>query len=65
LSKKSFTLFEVLLSLIILSIVVSGISRLYIDNDITENYYTLQKMENEFVTTGEVTNTTNIKITNY
>ncbi|MEA3384344.1 MAG: prepilin-type N-terminal cleavage/methylation domain-containing protein [Campylobacterota bacterium] len=63
--KQSFTLFEVLISLVILGIVVSSISKIYTKNDTTKIYYQLQDMENEFVTTNKVTSTPDIKIKSY
>ena len=63
--KNSFTLFEVLVSLIVLSIVISSISKLTIDNDTTEIYYELQTLENSFISSGVVNQTENIKIVSY
>ncbi len=64
-NKKSFTLFEVLVSLVILSVVISGVAKLYTKKETVTTYYELQNMENEFVSTGKVTNTTQIKIKSY
>ena len=64
-NKKSFTLFEVLVSLVILSVVISGVSKLYTKKETTETYYELQNMENEFIATKKVTSTQTIKIKSY
>ena len=63
--KNSFTIFEVLVSLVILSIVVSNISKLYSQKDTSKTYYELQNMENEFISTNKVSSTQNIKIKSY
>jgi len=64
-NKNSFTLFEVLISLIILSVVIANISKIYTNKNTTKVYYELQNMENEFISTNHVTNTNNIKIKTY
>jgi len=61
LNKNSFTLFEVIISLIILSIVISSVVKLYTKNNSVKIYYNLEKMENEYITTKKVTNSDNIK----
>ncbi len=63
--QRAFSLFEVLVSLVILSVLLVSISKLYIEKDTNSLYYELQKMENEFVTSQTITNTTNIKIQSY
>ena len=47
--KTCFTLFEVLVSLIILSIMLISISKLLVDNTNLEVYKKLQKDENSFI----------------
>lgn len=52
--KKGFTLFEVLVSLVIFAIVLSGIQKLFVDHDTIPTYYELQKIENNYIQTGTV-----------
>ena len=59
--KKGFTLFEVLISLVILGVVLSGISKLFVKNDDVEIYYELQRIENNYIETKTVQNSENIK----
>jgi len=61
LNKNSFTLFEVLISLVILSIMLSGISRLFITDDTNKIYYELQNIENNYIENNSVENSDNIK----
>ena len=63
--KNGFTLFEVLVSLIVLSMVISSISKLNMNNNTTEIYYELQALENNFISSGVVNQTENIKIVSY
>ncbi|MEA2049511.1 MAG: prepilin-type N-terminal cleavage/methylation domain-containing protein [Campylobacterota bacterium] len=59
--KNSFTILEVLVSLIILSLVVVSTIKLYENNNTNSAiYYQLQNQENEFITTHKVTNSENI-----
>ena len=60
-NKNSFTLFEVLISLVILSIVISGISKLFVKNDINQRYYELQIIENNYIENNLIKNNENIK----
>ncbi len=63
--KRAFSLFETLISLIILSIVISGFSLLFTQNISYQRYKDLQIQENEFYQNATVTNTSDIKfITN-
>jgi prepilin-type N-terminal cleavage/methylation domain-containing protein len=59
--KRSFTLFETLITLIILSIIISGFSQLFTTNISYQTYKDLQIIENEFYLNKTVTNTKNIK----
>jgi Tfp pilus assembly protein PilV len=59
--KKSFSLFETLISLIILSIIISGFSQLFKSNISYQTYKDLQSIENEFYQTNKVNNTDKIK----
>ena len=61
-NKNSFTLFEVLVSLIILSVVISGISKLFVNNNTNKIYYELQDIENNYIENNKVNNTNNIKL---
>lgn len=59
--KKGFSLFEVVLSFIILSIVIVNISKSFKNSDNIENYYELQKQENSFIEFRSVNSTHKIK----
>ena len=58
---KSFSLFETLLSLIILSITISGFGHLFTTNTSYQTYKELQTQENQFILTGQVNSTDKIK----
>lgn len=60
-NKNSFTLFEVLISLVILSVVISGISKLFVSDDTNQNYYELQTIENDYIEQNKINSTQNIK----
>jgi Tfp pilus assembly protein PilV len=62
---KSFSLFETLISLIILSIVISGFSKVLTSNISYQTYKDLQKSENNFYLTGEALNNEKIKFIQY
>lgn len=55
-------LFEVVVSLFILSIVFISISKIFIKDSNLDIYKTLQNMQNEFIISGKVTNTDEIKL---
>ncbi|MEA3314271.1 MAG: hypothetical protein U9Q30_00245 [Campylobacterota bacterium] len=57
---KSFMLFEVVISLFILSIVFITISKIFVKDSNLDRYKTLQNMQNEFIVLGQVTNTDKI-----
>jgi len=64
-NKNSFTLFEILISLVILSIVLSGVKKLFVDDNSVATYYELQSLENDFISTNKVEDTLNIKFNNH
>jgi len=60
-SKRGFTLLEVLLSLVILGVILASVSRLFVKNDDIETYYELQKIENHYIETKTILDNENIK----
>jgi len=54
LAKNSFTLIETLLSLIIVSIIISGFAKLINPNTNYKKYQELQKAQNEFTKTNKI-----------
>jgi prepilin-type N-terminal cleavage/methylation domain-containing protein len=60
-SKKGFTLFEVLISLVILGVVLASVSKLFVKNDDIKTYYELQQIENNYIETKTIQNSENIK----
>ncbi len=63
--KKSFTLFEVIISFIILSLVLISVGKLFVDDNSIEVYYELQKIQNDYIQNSTVTQTQNIKLNSY
>ena len=59
---RGFTLFEVLVSLVILGEMLSAMSRLPFENDSMEVYYELQKIENTYIETEVIVNSENIQL---
>jgi Tfp pilus assembly protein PilV len=59
-NKKGFFLFEVIVSLVILSVVISGFSHILISNSSYSLYNKLQTMENNFYQYGKITNNNKI-----
>lgn len=59
--KKSFTLFEVLISLVLLSLVISITLKLFNSNDNVEIYYQLQDIENRYNENGVINQNEKIK----
>lgn len=57
---KAFTLFEVLVSLVILSAMLLSLTKIYTNDDTIERYYELQNIENTYIETNTITNTENI-----
>jgi len=49
LSSKAFTLFEVLVSLVILSVMMLILLKYFTKDDTIQTYYELQKMENDYI----------------
>lgn len=62
--KKGFTLFEVIISLVIFSIVLMSLLRLNQNENNLQTYYKLQALENEYIQTGSVESTQSIKLQN-
>jgi len=60
-SKKGFTLFEVLISLVILGVVLASVSKIFVKNDDIKTYYELQKIENNYIETKTIQNSEKIK----
>ncbi|MEA3353598.1 MAG: hypothetical protein U9Q33_07270 [Campylobacterota bacterium] len=58
---KSFTLFEVIIATIILSVTISLLIKISYNNNGNETYKQLQIMENDFIERGTVQNKENIK----
>ena len=52
--KKSFTLFEVLVSLIILGVVLTLVLKIFNSNDNIKVYYELQTIENNYNESGTI-----------
>lgn len=61
-NKRGFTLFEVLVSLIILSVIILSLTKLYREDNSLKIYYELQSIENSYIETQTITNTQNIKL---
>jgi len=61
-NKRGFTLFEVLVSLVILSVIMLSLTKLYREDNSLKIYYELQSIENSYIETQTVTNTKNIKL---
>ena len=57
---KAFTLFEVLVSLVILSVMMLSIIKIYTQDDTIETYYELQNIENTYIETNTIPYTKNI-----
>lgn len=60
--KKAFTLFEVVVSLVILSVFLTTIFNIFSQDNFVETYYELQQLENEYIQNKTVTDTENIKL---
>lgn len=59
--KKSFTLFEILISLLVLVIIFSISLKLFTSDDNIETYYKLQSIENQYIKNGVVEESERIK----
>ncbi len=58
--KNAFTLFEVILSLFILSVTLTSVSKIFVQSDSYEIYNKLVVMENSFTKNKTVENTGDI-----
>jgi len=61
-NRRGFTLFEVLVSLVILSVIMLSLTKLYREDNSLKIYYELQSIENSYIETQTITNTQNIKL---
>ena len=59
---RAFTFFEVLISLVILGVLLSAISRSYFGNDSIEVYYELQKIKNNYIENKIIVNSDTIQL---
>jgi len=59
---KAFTLFEVLVSLVILSVMMFSLTKIYTQDDTIEKYYELQSIENHYIETHTIKDSENIKL---
>ena len=62
--KKSFTLFEVLISLVIFSVLLLSLLRLNHKEDHLKTYYELQAIENKYIESGVISSSERIKLRN-
>jgi len=62
--KKGFTLFEVIISLVIFSVVLISLLRLNHKENHLKTYYELQSLENEYIQNGVVGSSDTIKLDN-
>ena len=62
LRSRAFTLFEVLISLVILSVVIFSLTKLYTKDNSIERYYELQSIENKYIETKTIQSSENIKL---
>jgi prepilin-type N-terminal cleavage/methylation domain-containing protein len=61
---RGFTLFEVLVSLVILSVMMLTLTKLYKQDDSLKIYYELQNIENNYIENKIILNSENIKFKN-
>jgi len=59
---RGFTLFEVLVSLVILSVMMFSLTKIYTQDDTIEKYYELQNIENHYIETHTIKDSENIKL---
>jgi len=59
---KAFKLFEVLVSLVILSVMMFSLTKIYTQDDTIEKYYELQSIENHYIETHTIKDSENIKL---
>ena len=59
---KAFTLFEVLISLVILSVMMLSLTKFYTKDDTVSIYYELQSIENNYIENKTIQSSENIKL---
>jgi len=59
---KGFTIFEVLVSLVILSVLMLSLINLYTQDDQIQTYYELQDAENKYIESSILITTKNINL---
>ena len=59
---KAFTLFEVLISLVILSVMILALTKFYTKDDTVSIYYELQSIENNYIENKTIQSSENIKL---
>ena len=59
---RGFTIFEVLVSLVILSVMMLSLTKIYTQDDTIEKYYELQSIENHYIETHTIKDSENIKL---
>ena len=59
---KAFTLFEVLVSLVILAVMMISFTKLYKNDGTVKTYYELQNIENTYIETNTILMSEDIKI---
>jgi len=62
LNPKAFTLFEVLISLVILSVMMLSLTKFYTKDDTVSIYYELQSIENNYIENKTIQSSENIKL---
>jgi len=62
LNPKAFTLFEVLISLVILSVMMLSLTKFYTKDDTVSIYYELQSIENNYIENKTIQSGENIKL---
>ena len=61
---RGFTLFEVLISLVILSVMILALTKFYTKDDTVSIYYELQSIENNYIENKTIQSSENIKLNN-
>lgn len=59
---RGFTLFEVLVSLVILSVLMLSLTKIYTQDDTIEVYYELQNIENNYIETNTIISSEKIQL---
>lgn len=52
--KEAFTLFEVLISLVLFAVMLSAIVKIYVNDDTATTYYKLQQIQNDYINNGTI-----------